>query len=69
MQKEEKETIFEICLVTILSKFTSKINTPHENGLREVTYSIDISFSGNITTSSEIYFLEYIRIFFTFTMT
>jgi hypothetical protein len=32
MQKEEKETIFEIGLVTILSKFTSKINTPHEKG-------------------------------------
>jgi hypothetical protein len=46
MQKEEKETIFEIGLVTILSKFTSKINTPHKNGWREVTHSIDISFSG-----------------------
>ena len=45
MQKEEKETIFEIGLVTILSKVTSKINTPHENGWREVTHSIDISFS------------------------
>jgi hypothetical protein len=32
MQKEEKETIFEIDLATILSRFTSKINTPHENG-------------------------------------
>ena len=32
MQKEEKETILKISLVTILSKFTSKINTPHENG-------------------------------------
>jgi len=28
--KREKETIFEIDLVTILSRFTSKINTPHE---------------------------------------
>ena len=64
MQKGEKETIFEIGLVTILSKFTSKINTPHKNGWREVTHSMDISFSGNITTSSEIYSLEYIRFFY-----
>jgi len=45
MQKGEKETIFEIDPATILSKFTSKINTPHKNGWREVTHSIDISFS------------------------
>jgi hypothetical protein len=32
MQKEEKETILKISLVTILSRFTSKINTPHEKG-------------------------------------
>ena len=32
MQKEEKETILKIGLVTTLLKFTSKINTPHEKG-------------------------------------